>query len=73
MKWISVKERLPELRDKEECYKELPFSIDVIMLNPGGHASVGCFDFTERTWLHDVSENNAHEITHWMPLPEPPK
>lgn len=76
-KWISVKERLPELGEwvvfrflvggnpeavlyATGCYKEREYS------------SFGGFE-----WYTDDENYNCnlghHEVTHWMPLPEPLK
>jgi hypothetical protein len=56
--WISVKDRLPECGENYLVLKDDGIS-------PYQLAIV----WFDRTW--DVS--NADEITHWMPLPEPPK
>ena len=69
-KWISVKDRLPE---DEEL---------VLILYKNGAMFVGycgkqyC-DF-ERRWriktaLNSTKLLNLGRVTHWMPLPEPPK
>lgn len=57
MKWISVKDKLPE---KAGPY--LVFHDDI---------GVGIALYLGGLWLAD---NNHYEfVTHWMPLPEPPK
>lgn len=58
--WISVKERLPE-----EGERVLFFCDDV---------DIGYF-FKERGWhfLDGGDWFEINEVTHWMPLPEPPK
>ena len=63
MKWISVEDRLPE---KGECVLTFePHCID----NPdkGICCSVVGSGFT------DKKSNGTPWVTHWMPLPEPPK
>ena len=61
--WISVKDRLPE--EKVNCivhYKHAYFDND-------GYQAIGiCFYDGEKFQL-----NSAYKVTHWMPLPEPPK
>ena len=62
-KWISVNERLPE--EKVNCivhYKHAYCDND-------GYWAIGmCFYDGEKFQL-----NPAYKVTHWMPLPEPPK
>lgn len=70
--WISVEERLPEItetvliayKEKWEWETEWIFDVDV-----------GSLDITGREWntYHDLYEGQELHITHWMPLPEPPK
>ena len=70
--WISVDERLPEITEtvliayKEKWEWETEWSFDV---------DVGSLDITGREWntYHDLYEGQELHITHWMPLPEPPK
>ena len=73
-KWISVDERLPE--PSENCLVAAKVGdrvvIDLGSLVPG-------FDYTTNEccceWMitNDWDEGEGCEITHWMPLPEPPK
>ena len=62
-KWISVDDRLPE--EKVNCivhYKHAYCDND-------GYWAIGiCFYDGEKFQL-----NLAYKVTHWMPLPEPPK
>ncbi len=61
MEWISVKEALPE------NYK-LGMSKDVITI-AGSKMSVKSYDYELCRW-----NGSPHiTVTHWMPLPEPPK
>ena len=71
-KWISVKDRMPDafqpvivhVRHTEKwrntMLTDLPWHV-----------------VEEDIWLGDKWSNNAdddiHEVTHWMPMPEPPK
>lgn len=60
-KWISVKDRLPE--------KELDY-----LVTDGNDQMVAAFIIKYRIW--DFFRNTfweSEEVTHWMPLPEPPK
>lgn len=58
--WISVKDRLP---DKNTQY--------IVSFKTGGVTSAWYFDYRGGFYVGGifVSEN----VTHWMPLPEPPK
>ena len=59
--WISVKERLPE-SEKESV---------LIALRWGGVDIGWCEDGRWRSEF--VNEYEDGEVTHWMPLPEPPE
>jgi len=61
MKWISVKDRLPEL-------------YDIVIIATKKYVSSGTYHDTywyDRGYDCSLSENNP--VTHWMLLPEPPK
>lgn len=62
MEWISVKDRLPE------------DIINVLIYNPEleGGVDVAFYDINENEWC-GLSSYRLIGITHWMPLPEPPK
>ena len=76
--WIPVTERLPEVVDtylivvkyKYDFEKEYSISTDVATYNPyeGGYID-NCWN-TYIDW--DEGQQYIH-VTHWMPLPEPPK
>ena len=57
-KWISVEERLPETDER-------------VLFVDDGEVGFGIV----RGWAlrEMISETDIHRITHWMPLPEPPK
>jgi hypothetical protein len=59
MEWISVKENIPRDADNYLCYRQHDEWITVCWYSGG-------IFYTEP----DVQ---AHLISHWMPLPPPPK
>ena len=65
--WISVKERLPEI-NKSVLVNSLDFFTT-------GEPVVIVGSYTGKAWHQDWcrDDDDLIEITHWMPLPEPPK
>jgi hypothetical protein len=61
MEWISVKDRLPEKEDDVLAYE---FRGDISI----SYISGNDWRNLESGWILDESH-----VTHWMPLPEPPK
>lgn len=61
VKWISCKERMPEDNDRVLILAKNE-SVYIAKHRVFGHFVVS-FEY----WLDDT------EVTHWMPLPEPPK
>lgn len=59
MKWISVKDRLPELPNW------------VIVCDANGDVYPGLYQ--DGTWYDDVCERAMHIMSYWTPLPEPPE
>lgn len=62
--WIDVKDRLPDARGEYiVCGKGLKGKL------------VSTLNFIEGKWWSDVFNGfiDSKKITHWMPLPEPPK
>ena len=61
--WISVKDSMPE-----------QFTEVIIFTTKG---NVTCAYLYEEDWRHEEDERvadwNIGEVTHWQPLPEPPK
>lgn len=77
-RWIPVTERLPEEMDRS-CggwSAEIRPSDDVLVwLSSEKRQSVAWYSHTYNEWT-TVDENTVYcfgEVTHWMPLPEPPK
>ena len=76
--WISVKDRLPEVVDsylvvvksKYEWETEYDIDVDVATYNPYENAYIDDCWNTYNDW--DEGQQYLH-ITHWMPLPQPPK
>ena len=78
-RWISVEERLPEgIVDSREC----DMGNAVLLYTPvDGYVHIGWFmrkDYRGRDLWHTLSAMRSHQtltkkVTHWMPLPEPPK
>ena len=71
--WIPVTERLPDCDDKWGISKI------VLCLDARGRAGFGIYQNGEKQLYHagwftggDVGEGGV-TVTHWMPLPEPPK
>jgi len=70
--WISVDERLPEMR---KPYTSAPYMESEQVLATNGHYSfiakyADTYTQKKRRW-EDHSGRVAH-VTHWMPLPTPP-
>ena len=66
-KWISVEERSPDDHGN---------FITKIHCDNGDWIEVNTFDYMEKEWWHDAVNCTAKAtdfVTHWMPLPEPPK
>lgn len=62
--WISVKDRLPENGGYVVCIaKRNPFSRFMQMVAR----------IEKNGWVNPITEQYISEVTHWMPLPEPPK
>ena len=63
-KWISVEDRLPELHTKVLCCGV-----------KGGRfiAELSTWGKEKRPYWDRKSGKGCPEVTHWMPLPEPPK
>lgn len=74
--WISVKERMPEKSCQVLCYSEsgeifnaeYDSNIDVAF-------QIGFWDqyYDDTLGFYGEDWNPCDTVTHWMPLPEPPK
>ena len=62
--WISVKDRLPDVGGYVVCIaKRNPFSRFMPMVAR----------IEKNGWVNPITEQYISEVTHWMPLPHPPK
>ena len=62
--WISVNDRLPEAGGYVVCIaKRNPFSRFMPMVAR----------IEKNGWVNPITEQYISEVTHWMPLPNPPK
>lgn len=84
--WISVKDRLPEMHKSifapwygrkewtEAMWQEESDRVIVAIKFPDGSTSVGTARLRDGKWSTDIVSRTLNpEITHWMPMPEPPK
>jgi hypothetical protein len=58
--WISVKDRMPSDGDS-------------VLVWGCGFIEIGWYNEDLRTWQAEDFNYDDGEVTHWMPLPEPPK
>ena len=64
VEWISVKDEMPEVHEEVLVYNKggsSPNTIGVAWIEGSGMTSF------------DHAEGGYYDVTHWMPLPEPPK
>ncbi len=62
--WISAKDRLPEAGGYVVCIaKRNPFSRFMPMVAR----------IEKNGWVNPITEQYISEVTHWMPIPQPPK
>lgn len=62
--WISVDDRLPEAGGYVVCIaKRNPFSRFMPMVAR----------IEKNGWVNPITEQYISDVTHWMPIPQPPK
>ena len=62
--WISVEDELPEIGGYVVCIaKRNPFSRFMPMVAR----------IEKNGWVNPITEQYISEVTHWMPIPQPPK
>ena len=82
-KWIPVSERLPEDDERVREHKDFRLSLRSVLIHDkergvliaNRYKVVACGTVCLDELVTDgwVWSNNAQNVTHWMPLPEPPK
>lgn len=68
--WISVEDRLPGEKDYKSCRENLDGA--VLWFN-GNEMGLGWFYRSTWQWADLYDEVIEPPVTHWMPMPEPPK
>lgn len=83
--WISVKDRLPEEHESifhkflgtplwsNAMWKQESDKVLVCVSFPDGKSVVTTGCLQDSGWVTTVSKMIPQTVTHWMPLPEPPK
>ena len=69
-RWIPCSERMPDLKP---CNAGTAYSEAVNVWTTGRKIMVGVWDGTDWIAPYDFWEAWDEQITHWMPLPEPPE
>ena len=73
--WISVKDRLPvkESQAYEREWAEYPMYI--VMIDKAFLPNSLYYDWRDSVWFdfRDDGTIAEYQVTHWMPLPQPPK
>lgn len=64
-RWISVEDELPPTSDKDDE------SDDYLIVDSYGDKNVGYYNKMDKLWFS--CDGNILYVTHWMPLPAPPK
>ena len=62
--WIPVRDRLPEVGGYVVC---------VAKRNPFSRFMPIVARIEKNGWVNPITEQYISEVTHWMPLPKPPK
>lgn len=69
--WIKCSDKLPPLIENEECSKDV-LVIDGCFMGVACLIDVNfCCGAPEYEWWN--GHGRCYDVTHWMPLPEPPK
>ena len=74
--WISVNDRLP-IEEAKAHEQEWPgeYCEFLVMIEKGSLPTTLYYDLEENEWfrINTALERETYEVTHWMPLPLPPK
>ena len=76
LEWISVDDRLP-IEEAKAHEQEWPGESCefLVMIEKGSLPTTLYYDLEENEWfrINTALERETYEVTHWMPLPLPPK
>lgn len=72
-RWISVEERLPEDDQNVIVFVQHPISGHHWLQIAHMLRAMGMDECQDDEWWVDSTGEVVYYITHWMPLPEPPK
>jgi hypothetical protein len=72
-RWISVEERLPEDNQNVIVFVQHPISGHHWLQIAHMLRAMGMDECQDDEWWIDSTGEVVYYITHWMPLPEPPK
>ena len=67
--WISVKDKLPEDREKVLIFRKLDKEMHIARFN----YKYACWFPADSDFNGSCGYYNFSTVTHWQPLPEPPK
>ncbi len=70
--WINIKDKLPDQNPNNTSCLDTDCSVDVFVLLRNGDIEKGCWFYRDNCWT-GYNEWDNNEVTHWMPLPKPPK
>ena len=74
--WIPVDDRLP-IEEARAHEQEWPgeYCEFLVMIEKGSLPTTLYYDLEENEWfrINTALERETYEVTHWMPLPLPPK
>ena len=62
--WISVNDELPKTGEYVVC---------IAMRNPFSRLMPMVARIEKNGWVNPITEQYISEVTHWMPMPNPPK
>lgn len=73
--WISVKDDLPYKHEELILNKEHPFLINKVLIKTEVRVHIAFMikDIINDKWIWYGYGKDEDQITHWMPIPEPPK